>query len=143
MTLRIPLSGNTHLTVISAYAPTMMYADEEKEAFYQLLSNTLRATSGYDKVLLSGVFNACVGRDNTASPSTMGPHGRGKVNSNGLLLLTLCSEEELTITNTLFEQPETHKAFLYPNLNPLLTHKANQSTFTFFNMPPFLLNSVI
>ena len=34
----------------------------------------------------------------------------GKENSNSLLLLTLCSEEELTNTNTLFEQPDIHKA---------------------------------
>ena len=33
----------------------------------------------------------------------------GRENANGLLLLTLCSEEGLTITNTLFKQPEIHK----------------------------------
>ncbi|KAL8596262.1 hypothetical protein ACOMHN_021302 [Nucella lapillus] len=38
----------------------------------------------------------------------MRPHGLGRENANGLLLLTLCSEEGLTITNTLFEQPEIH-----------------------------------
>jgi len=110
MTLRIPLTDNTHLTIISAYAPTIRYADEEKEAFYQLLSNTLHATPKNDKLLLLGDFNARVGSNNTAWPSVLGPHGMGKENSNGLLLLTLCSEEELTITNTLFEQPEIHKA---------------------------------
>ena len=36
-------------------------------------------------------------------------HGSPRENANGLLLLTLCSEEDLTITNTLFKQPETHK----------------------------------
>ena len=91
MTLRFPLAGNTHLTVISVYAPTLMYADEEKEAFYQLLSHTLHATPGDDKLLLLGDFNARVERDNTAWPSAVAPHGMGKVNSNGLLLLTLRS----------------------------------------------------
>ena len=91
MTLRIPLAGNTHLTVISAYAPTMMYADEEKEAFYQLLSNTLHVIPRNDKLLFLGDINARVGNDNTAWPSVLGPHGTGKENSNGLLLLTLCS----------------------------------------------------
>ena len=110
MTLRIPLAGNTHLTIISAYAPTLSYADEEKEAFYQLLSNTLHATPQSDKLLLLGDFNARVGSNNSAWPSVLGPHGMGKENSNGLLLLTLCSEEGLSITNTLFEQPEIHKA---------------------------------
>ena len=110
MTLRIPLAGNTHLTVISAYAPTMVYAEEEKEAFYELLSNTLHATPDSDKLLLLGDFNARVGSDYATWPSVLGRHGMGKVNSNGLLLLSLCSEEDLTITNTLFEQPEIHKA---------------------------------
>ena len=110
LTLRIPLASNTHLTVISAYAPTMVYAEEEKEAFYELLSNTLHATPVSDKLLLLGDFNARVGSDYTAWPSVLGRHGMGKVNSNGLLLLSLCSEEDLTITNTLFEQPEIHKA---------------------------------
>ena len=110
MTLRIPLAGNTNATVISAYAPTMTYTEEEKEAFYELLSDTLHATPVNDKLLLLGDFNARVGSDYTAWPSVLGPHGMGKMNSNGLLLLTLCSEEELVITNTLFKQPDIHKA---------------------------------
>ena len=43
-------------------------------------------------------------------PSLLGPNDMGKENSNRLFLLTLCLEEKLTITNTLFEQPEIHKA---------------------------------
>ena len=101
MTLRIALANNAHLTIISAYAPTMTYADEEKEAFYQLLSDTIHATPKNDKLLLLGDFNARVGSNCTAWPSVLGPHGMEKENSHGLLLLTLCSEEELTIMNIL------------------------------------------
>ena len=37
------------------------------------------------------------------------------MNSNGLMLLTLCSEMELIITNTVFQQPDSHKAtWMYP-----------------------------
>ena len=110
MTLRIPLAGNTHLTVVSVYAPTMSYAEEEREQFYQLLSTTLHSVPKADKLLLLGDFNARVGKDSSSWPTVLGPHGMGKENSNGLLLLTLCSEEGLTITNTLFQQPEIHKA---------------------------------
>ena len=33
MTMRIPLAGNAHFTLISAHAPTMTYPEEEKEPF--------------------------------------------------------------------------------------------------------------
>ena len=39
----------------------------------------------------------------------------GRENANGLLLLTLCSEEGLIITNTLFKQSQIHKvAWMHP-----------------------------
>ena len=100
MTLHIALANNTHLMIISAYAPTMTYAEEDKEAFYQLLSNTIHATLKNDVLL--GEFSACIGSNCTTWPSMLGPHGKGKENTNRLPLLTLCSEEELTITNMLF-----------------------------------------
>ena len=65
MTLRIALANSAHLTIISAYAPMMTYADEEKEAFYQLLSNTIHATPK-NKFLLLGDFNAHVRSNYTA-----------------------------------------------------------------------------
>jgi len=34
MTMRIPLAGNIHLTLINAYVPTMTYTEEDKEQFY-------------------------------------------------------------------------------------------------------------
>ena len=39
MTLRLPLSGNKHATIISAYAPTMTNADEVNDMFYDDLDN--------------------------------------------------------------------------------------------------------
>ncbi|KAL8597537.1 hypothetical protein ACOMHN_033408 [Nucella lapillus] len=101
MTMRIPLAGNIHLTLISAYAPTMTYWEEEKEQFYQVLKNTLHSVPRNDKLLLLGDFNARVGKNSGAWPNVMGPHGLGCENANGLLLLILCSEEGVPITNTL------------------------------------------
>ncbi|KAK2140712.1 hypothetical protein NP493_5609g00000, partial [Ridgeia piscesae] len=40
----------------------------------------------------------------------MGKHGIGKCNSNGELLLALCSEFELIVTNTIFKQKDERKA---------------------------------
>ena len=109
MTLRLPLTRGNHLTLISAYAPTMTYSDEKKEEFYHALREVIRAVPKRDKLLLMGDFNARIGKGRNAWPSVIGPHGVGKMNSNGELLLTLCSEMGLTITNTIFQQPDIHK----------------------------------
>ena len=110
MVMRLPLQGRRYLTLISCYAPTMTYALEQKEIFYQDLATTLRSVSKEDKLLLLGDFNARVGRDVQSWPDIIGPHGIGKENSNGQLLLTFCAEQGLSITNTLFQLPDIHKA---------------------------------
>ena len=109
MTMHVPLAGNAHLTLISAYAPTLTFPEEDKEQFYQVLGDTRRSMPGNDKLLLMGDFNERTGRNSGAWLTVMGPHGLGRENANELLLLTLCSEKGLTITNTLFKQPEIHR----------------------------------
>lgn len=39
----------------------------------------------------------------------LGQHGIGKMNSNGLRLLSMCAENNLTVTNTLFRQADKYK----------------------------------
>ena len=59
-----------------------------------------------DNLLLMGYINAGIGRDNDKWPLDMGKHGIVKYNSNGEFLLALCSEFELTVTNTIFKQKD-------------------------------------
>ncbi|KAF0032162.1 hypothetical protein F2P81_014452 [Scophthalmus maximus] len=103
MTWRIPLTNNRHATLISAYAPTLDADPECKEHFYASLHNAINKTPSYDKLILLGDFNARVGSDGVIWKDVLGPHGVGKLNENGLRLLTLCSEYRLVITNTLFQ----------------------------------------
>ena len=58
MTLRLPLSGNKHATIISAYAPTITNPDEVKDKFYDDLDNIISATPCTDTLILLGDFNA-------------------------------------------------------------------------------------
>ena len=41
MTLRLPLSGKRHATIVSAYAPTMTNPDEVKDKFYDDLDSVI------------------------------------------------------------------------------------------------------
>ena len=83
-----------------------------KEAFYNQLSSVLSGIPRTDKLLLIGDFNARIGRENDKWPLVMGKHGIGKCNSNGELLLALCSEFELIVTNTMFKQKDERKTTL-------------------------------
>ena len=58
MTLRLPLSGNKHPTIVSAYAPTLTNPDEVKDKFYDDLDNIISATPGTDQLILLGDFSA-------------------------------------------------------------------------------------
>ena len=99
MTMRLPLSKDNFATIISVYAPTMTNPDENKETFYNQLASVLSGIPHIDKLLLVGNFNARIGRENDKWPLVMGKHRIGKSNSNGELLLALCSKFELIVTN--------------------------------------------
>ena len=63
MSIRVPLSSGNHLSLISAYAPTLTSTDDQKEAFYDQLRQTTLRVLASDKLAVLGDFNACVGRE--------------------------------------------------------------------------------
>lgn len=109
MTIRLTLTKDKYATLISAYAPTLMASDEDKGKFYGDLRYIIEHVQPTDKILLLGDFNARVGVDHVAWSNVLGPHGIGNCNSNGLDLLTFCTQFELAITNTYFRLPAKHK----------------------------------
>ena len=106
MTMRLSLNKDNFATIISVYAPTMTNPDENKETFYNQLASVLSGIPRTDKLLLIGDFNARIGRYNDKWTLIMGKHGIGKCNFNGELLLALCSELELIVTNSIFKQTD-------------------------------------
>ena len=109
MTMRIPLTKDWKATIVRAYAPTMANPDENNETFYSQQKGTLRNISSTDKIVLIGDFNARIGTKNDKWPSALGKYGTGKCNSNGELLLALCTDFDLIVTNTMFKQKDAHK----------------------------------
>eukprot|EP00745_Piridium_sociabile_P018132 TRINITY_DN26983_c0_g1_i10.p1 TRINITY_DN26983_c0_g1~~TRINITY_DN26983_c0_g1_i10.p1 ORF type:complete len:281 (+),score=56.43 TRINITY_DN26983_c0_g1_i10:428-1270(+) len=109
MKLRFPLNKTRHITLISAYAPTLTSTEEQKERFYEDLDQIIRTTPAGDKLVILGDFNARVGKDSSSWDGVLGRHGVGKLNSNGVLLLSKCAEHHLCITNTMFRLADKYK----------------------------------
>ncbi|XP_063624759.1 uncharacterized protein LOC134796499 [Cydia splendana] len=110
ISLRVHLQHNNFLNVISIYAPTLDKSDDIKDQFYEELTQALSKVKSREQILLLGDFNARVGRDYEAWPNVLGRHGIGNMNNNGQLLLSLCAQFDLSITNTFFRLPSKHKA---------------------------------
>ena len=115
MTLRPPLSGKRHATVVSAYAPTITNPDEVKDKFYDDLDSVISVAPRTDKIIHLRETNARVGTDHQTWERVIGSEGVGKCNSNGLRLLRKCAEHELLIINTVFRLPTRRKtSWMHP-----------------------------
>ena len=108
MTMCLPLPS-CNITLISAYAPTLNSTQLEKDCFYDSLNAIIKKVPSSHKLLLMGDFNARVGVDYSSWEKVLGKHGVGRENSNGTLLLSLCAQNELIITNTIFQQADRFK----------------------------------
>lgn len=114
MTLSLELDKNSSAT-ISCYAPTLNSPEMEIDEFYDQLRSVILKVSHSDKLVLMGDFNARVGTDNETLSGVLGSQGLGKMNANGLRLLSLCKEFDLSITNTYFQQHNNHKtSWMHP-----------------------------
>ena len=107
MTLRLPLSGKRHATIVSAHAPTMTNPDGVKNKFYDNLDSVISATPRTN--------SSSSGTNNQTWKGVIGTEGVGKSNSNCLLLLRKYAEHELLITNTVFRLPTHNKiSWMHP-----------------------------
>ena len=99
------------MLVISAYAPTLTAEEDQKDHFYIALDTDLMKACPKDKIILLGDFNARVDSRTDLWRGIIGAHGIGKMNTNGLRLLSLCSQHELAITNTFFRLKAKYKTY--------------------------------
>jgi len=109
ISMRLPLRNKQYVTLVSVHSPTLQAEPAEKDKFYSDLRSLLQSTPADDKVIILGDFNARVGKDSEAWKGVLGKHGVGNCNDNGRLLLEFCAEQQLTITNTIFQQKDSLK----------------------------------
>ncbi|KAI8775686.1 craniofacial development protein 2 [Biomphalaria glabrata] len=88
---------------------TLQVEPESKERFYADLRRVLCKVDITDKLIIMGDFNARVGNDYSAWPGVLCRHCICDCNDNDRLLLVLCSEAKLAITNTFFQQKSRFK----------------------------------
>ena len=90
----------------------MTNPDEAKDIFYQQLDELIRNVPSRGKLIVMGDFNARIGADYTAWIYIIGTHGIGSQMANGKLLVSLCSQHNLAITNTFFKLKDKYKTNL-------------------------------
>lgn len=115
MSIRIPLAKGSYATIICAYAPTLDSEEAINDQFYNDLENLIQNIPNSDKIIILGDMNSRVGQDAELWPGVIGRQGMGKMNKNGLRLLTFCAENRFAITNTFFQMKNRYKAtWLHP-----------------------------
>lgn len=109
ISMRLPLRDQQHATLLIVYATTLQADPADKDKFYSDLRSLLQDIPADDKIVILGDFNARVGRDSETWKGVLVRHGVGSCNDNGRLLLELCAEQQLSITNTIFQQKDSLK----------------------------------
>ncbi|ESN97564.1 hypothetical protein HELRODRAFT_177999 [Helobdella robusta] len=83
--------------------------DVEIEAFYDQLEQTLNVLPKKDVKIITGDWNAKIGRDNIGFEEVMGKYGIGKRNNRGERLLEFAKDQKMYITNTKTQKHKIQK----------------------------------
>ena len=115
MSMRLPLRKKQYASLFSVYATALQAEPAEKDNVYSELRSLLQSIPADDKLLILDDFNARVGQDVVTWKRILGRHGVGNCNDNERLLLEFCTEQQLVITNTIFQQKHSLKTtWMYP-----------------------------
>lgn len=93
----------TPTNLIQVYAPTAECEDEVIEKFYNDLQTVTDKIPRREVCIIMGDLNAKVG-EGEDKECGIGPYGLGARNERGDMLAAFCQANNLTITNTLFQQ---------------------------------------
>ena len=103
MKIKIVLGGSV-MHIFSAYAPQVGRTEEEKQEFWERLSDEVTEVPHSEGVLLGGDLNGHVGTDRSGFEDVMGGFGFGERNGEGEDILEFCQSQRLRIINTMFQK---------------------------------------
>ena len=112
MSLRV-LIGKEVCKIVSAYAPQVGCDEEEKEAFWEEMTQVMQ---GREKIWIGGDLNGHVGLGNKGNEECMGNCGMGIRNEEGERIISFAKAESLAIVNTYFKK----------EMNKLITYSSGQ-----------------
>lgn len=98
--VQIPLKNNAQLTLIGVYAPTMQRSEVEKKFLWEATWMYCQSQSR-QRSSSRWLQHSCWERLEVLS--VIGKHGKGKMNSKGLMLLEFCTRFQLSRMGTMFQ----------------------------------------
>ena len=107
MSMCLPLKNKRYAILFCVYAPALWGEPAEKDKFYSELRICFQSTP--TKVIIFGDFNARVDQNADSCKGVLGRYRFVNCNDNWHLLLKLCSEQQLVITDTIFQQKDRLK----------------------------------
>ena len=96
-------TGKQEGNFFSTYAPTLEVSEKDnkiRDEYYAALDDTIKKVNNRDILIISGDMNAETGTGHANYPECIGRYGKGEINSNGVQLAELASQNELCLTNT-------------------------------------------
>ena len=99
--------GREYWAFVSAYGPGSEKDKDERESFWNNLSECVERLGRNSYVVVLGDLNARVGDE--VVEGVVGRYGVEGKNVSGEILVNMCSEQELVIGNTMFKKREINK----------------------------------
>jgi exonuclease III len=94
-----------NILMIQVYVPTLEHEDDEVEDFYNIIEEILEEDGkGDTNTIIMGDWNSVVG--DKSLRNIVGPHGLGRKNHGGQMLINFCERNGLIVTNTWFRKPK-------------------------------------
>ena len=91
-----------NISIIQVYAPTKDYSEEDIQLCYEEIQEAIKYTNMNEALFVMGDFNAKVGTE--VMEDIAGKFGIGNRSERGDRLVELCQINNLTISNTRFQQ---------------------------------------